>query len=906
MNKLIKTSIASILITNMLSIAHADDGTSTELDAIEVISQKFKEKDEAYKKTGAVSIRDEINKSSKDLDAIIRSTPGTFTQMNKAAGAVSVNIRGATGLGRVNTMIDGVTQTFYSSGGDTGTKGGGAGSQFGAAIDPLFLTSVEINRGSFKSSSNGNALMGSANFKTIGVDDVLRLDKNIGGIIKYSNGDNDLKPEYMAAVAGKRIFDYGGSLGFLYGYSRKTITQDYLVGGGETHQEISKKNTEIISEEYRKAYDDEPPYDIRPFDPEKVKQKPQSHLVKLEYVDDYSTLGLQYRKLTNHLAGRSIKSDTKQINYNLIIPNNDFINLNLLYSQNKNSQNYDIGSTIIDRKIQKPLQGRNKSISFDINNSFKFNLPFETNFTMTSGMNWLKNDYSRNRYPDELRIFKVCEDDPECVTSLGELNPKGKTNLYTKVNASLPTNSFFPQGDQKNRTIYFNNKFEWKMFTLDYNVNLVKSKNKGQILTSVDQEYHKIQSKMDRLYDMYDDLSPTEQAKEFAQKILNEANKLSKDLDAFDKKYEWDFDDEEFKKRPTFVNYKQVKNTFKNYSVTLTANMNNYFTPFISYSKTHRAPTVQEMFFSSLADAGVNLNLKPETARTQQIGFNGFMEGAITDADKIGYKVTAYKTRIDDFIHNVYSYKSIRGINPIHGSQIVPALQHRNHDQLVTMKGFEAEFSYDMGRFFANLSYARQRTNQPASYSDIPRTASNADEEQAEAQSFGLTKVTILPNSYGSLELGTRLFDNKVTIGAIAKYYGKSKRTKFDSIEVCRGGGRVYFDKVRNRPVCPGKKDISDRIGGIAEYEEIDSQPMVYDFYVMYEPTENLMLKLNVDNITDVRYANPLDANNDSASQYSKLIHADKNAEGDYYYTKEFQNNFARGRTFKFSLSYKF
>ncbi|OOS02049.1 hypothetical protein B0186_01435 [Canicola haemoglobinophilus] len=907
MNKLVKTLIATALASYISSIAYADD-VEAELDAIEVVGQKIKEKDEAFKKSGAVSIRDEINNSSKDLDEIIRSTPGAFTQMNKAAGAVTVNIRGATGLGRVNSMVDGVTQTFYSSGGDTGTKGGGAGSQFGAAIDPLLLTSVEVNRGSFKGAGGANALVGSANFKTIGVDDILRLDKNFGGIVKYSFGDNDLRPEFMIGLAGKHFFDYGGTLGVLYAHTRKTITQDYQVGGGETHQQISERDTALIAEEYRRAYGDASPYDIRPFDPDKVKQKPQSHLFKIEYVDNYNTLGLQYRTLKNHLAGRSINTDTKQINYNFVIPNNDLVNFNFLYSKNTNSQNYDVGATIINRKILQPLQGKNKSTTIDINNIFKFNLPAETTLTLTPGFNWLKNDYSRNRYPDELRIFKVCEDDDdsECVKSLGELNPSGTTNLYTKVNASLPTNSFFPPGEQKNKTFYFNNKLEWKIFTLDYNFNIVKSNTRGQVLTSVDQEYSKLASELDEIEDTLKKLRRQGNNQAQRQILQQRKTELEQAQEEFDKKYEYDRDDG-YKKRPTFINYNSVNHTFKNYSATLTADINHYFTPFISYAKTHRVPTVQEIFFSSLTDAGVNLNLKPETARTQQIGFNGFVEGAITATDKIGYKVTAYRTRIDDFIHNVYSLKSIRGINPIHGSQIVPALQHRNYQETVKIRGFETEINYDMGKFFVNLAYARQKTNQPASYSDIPRTAANADEQQAEAQSFGLTKVTILPNSYGSLELGTRFFDNKLTIGAIAKYYGKSKRTKFDPIEICKGG-RVYFDKDANRKVCPNSKtkDLSERIGGIAEYEEIGSQLFVYDLYVTYEPTENLMLKLYVDNITDVRYANPLDANNDAASQYARLTHATKNANGDYFYTKAFQNNFARGRTFKFSLSYKF
>ena len=37
---------------------------------------------------------------------------------------------------------------------------------------------------------------------------------------------------------------------------------------------------------------------------------------------------------------------------------------------------------------------------------------------------------------------------------------------------------------------------------------------------------------------------------------------------------------------------------------------------------------------------------------------------------------------------------------------------------IVKKSGVELEVNYDMGRFFANLSYAYQRTNQPTNYAD--------------------------------------------------------------------------------------------------------------------------------------------------------------------------------------------
>ena len=89
----------------------------------------------------AKSTREHIFKNTQTIDQVIRSIPGAFTQQDKGAGVVSVNIRGENGLGRVNTMVDGVTQTFYSTSMDSGQSGGS--SQFGAAIDPNFIADVD-------------------------------------------------------------------------------------------------------------------------------------------------------------------------------------------------------------------------------------------------------------------------------------------------------------------------------------------------------------------------------------------------------------------------------------------------------------------------------------------------------------------------------------------------------------------------------------------------------------------------------------------------------------------------------------------------------------------------------------------------------------------------------------------
>ena len=95
---------------------------------------------------------------------------------------MAVNIRGDSGLGRVNTIVDGVTQTFYSTSADAGRSG--SSSQFGTALDPNFIAGVDVTKGSFSGANGINTLSGTANFRTLRVDDVVHGNNTFGLLTK--------------------------------------------------------------------------------------------------------------------------------------------------------------------------------------------------------------------------------------------------------------------------------------------------------------------------------------------------------------------------------------------------------------------------------------------------------------------------------------------------------------------------------------------------------------------------------------------------------------------------------------------------------------------------------------------------------------------------------------------------
>ena len=204
-----------------------------------------------------------------------------------------------------------------------------------------------------------------------------------------------------------------------------------------------------------------------------------------------------------------------------------------------------------------------------------------------------------------------------------------------------------------------------------------------------------------------------------------------------------------------------------------------------------------------------------------------------------------------------------------------------------------------MGRFFANFSYAYQRTNQPTNYADASPRPNNASKEDILKQGYGLSRVSMLPKDYGRLELGTRWFDQKLTLGIAARYYGKSKRATIQEeyingshFELNTAGDRTYY--------------------AVKKTEEIEKQPIILDLHVSYEPIKDLIIKAEVQNLLDKRYVDPLDAGNDAASQryYSSLNNSIECAKDPSACNsgsdKTVLYNFARGRTFIMSLNYKF
>lgn len=917
MKKAIKLNLITLSLINTIGMTITQAQAEETLGQIDVVEKVISNDKKPFTEAKAKSTRENVFKETQTIDQVIRSIPGAFTQQDKGSGVVSVNIRGENGLGRVNTMVDGVTQTFYSTALDSGQSGGS--SQFGAAIDPNFIAGVDVNKSNFSGASGINALAGSANFRTLSVNDVITDDKPFGIILKGMTGSNATKSNFMTTAAGRKWLDNGGYVGVVYGYSQREVSQDYRIGGGErlaslgqdilakekeayfrnagyvlnqagqwtpdlnknhwscntptnpkladsrkignfslncswyTNQkrknilkELEEKKdpskiTELQKgddgiEETDKSFErNKEQYSVAPIEPGSLQSRSRSHLLKFEYSDDRHTLGAQIRTLDNKIGSRKIENRNYQVNYNF--NNNSYLDLNLMAAHNIGKTIYPKGGFFAGWQVADKLITKNVANIVDINNSHTFLLPKEIDLKTTLGFNYFTNEYSKNRFPEELSLFY---NDASHDQGLYSHSNKGR---YSGSQGLLPQRSVIlqPSGEQKFKTVYFDTALSKGIYHLNYSVNFTHYAFNGE-------------------YVGY------ENAKQINEPILHKSGH---------------------------------KKAF-NHSATLSAELSDYFMPFFTYSRTHRMPNIQEMFFSQVSNAGVNTALKPEQSDTYQLGFNTYKKGLFTQDDVLGVKLVGYRSFIKNYIHNVYGVWWRDG-EPTwaESNGFKYTIAHQNYKPIVKKSGVELEINYDMGRFFANVSYAYQRTNQPTNYADASPRPNNASKEDILKQGYGLSRVSMLPKDYGRLELGTRWFDQKLTLGLAARYYGKSKRATIEE-EYINGSS---FEKKALR-----RKNYY----AVKKTEEIKKQPIILDLHVSYEPIKDLIIKAEVQNLLDKRYVDPLDAGNDAASQryYSSLNDSICGKDPDSCEgggkDKSVLYNFARGRTYILSLNYKF
>lgn len=727
----------------------AQDSGKVEFAPLNVSGEAVPVEQQALEKPGAVSARGPDTRL-QPVDQIVRSMPGTFTQIDPAQGAVSVNIRGLSGLGRVNMMVDGVSQNYYGSAPSSVSHGGVPSSQFGALIDPNFIIGVDVSRGNVVGGDGVNALAGSANFRTIGVDDVVFAGEKTGARTKMSTGNNGVGRSAMLAVAMKNPAFDGGSVGFMAATSASVIGNNYKNAKGV--------NSEEFGFGYNRYY----------------KQKPKSQLLKLDLkLSDFHALELSARDYRSTFTRRDIQSDDYYVKYHYT-PFSELIDLNVVASSSRGKQKYmpEALTNFIN------TNAANRADAFDINNTSSFRLA-GGDAQVTIGGKLMRNKYSKH--------VESLVDDPD--------NPDANQQ-------SIENNTFGPEGRQKIDSVYAG---------LQYNRGIVQV-NAGLNYTSFELTGYK---------------------------------------PACDPRVQC---------FPQGASHIALKEHGVNPSLMLSAQVAPWFQPFASAERTMRGPNPQEVFFSNDGGASMNPFLKGERASTYQLGFNSSLHGLLSKNDVLNFKALYFKSKIDGYITS-QSFLVCDSGRKCNIAEVL-ANDWRNVDDYMTnmyiyinsatpvySRGWELEAQYQLGPAYARLSYTRETTRQPTSIASAW---------------FGAADISELPSVYYNLDVGTRLLDNKLEVGAILKHTGSNRRLSPDN-EADEATGEVL--KAENPKI-----------------------PAVIDLYASWQVSKNLFLRLSVQNAMNKDFSEALNRLNSMPSQSQDNTPLST----------------ARGRTYIAGLEYRF
>lgn len=232
--------------------------------------------------------KDEIG---RDLNEVLRTSPGLFTQHDIGQGGVSVNLRGLEGAGRVNTTIDGVSQNFYQVNPTHGWNG------HAVYINDDFLVGAEVQRGLSQGVSGGNALGGSVNFRTLTPNDLVEEGKTFGSRLTLRHGSNGYGTNGMIASAYKYELDNGGSVGLLSAFGGK-VKGSYKNGAGEV----------IAGDEHSEGVAQKGNANVRNF-MAKIEYSPNRH-----NTFNFNYIGNRSRAVNNHTP-IDVASDSAQFQY---------------------------------------------------------------------------------------------------------------------------------------------------------------------------------------------------------------------------------------------------------------------------------------------------------------------------------------------------------------------------------------------------------------------------------------------------------------------------------------------------------------------------------------------------------------------------------------------------------------
>jgi len=244
-------------------------------------------------------------------------------------------------------------------------------------------------------------------------------------------------------------------------------------------------------------------------------------------------------------------------------------------------------------------------------------------------------------------------------------------------------------------------------------------------------------------------------------------------------------------------------------------------TVYATYAEGYRAPAVTETMISAQHPGTPpfanfpflpNPNLKPEVGKTKEIGINYKRDDMFAAGDRFRMKANVFRNDVDDFIET-----ATIGISGAPGAacpfvdvvfppgpDYVFCTQYQNIAK-ARIQGIELESIYDRGDWFAGLNAHRMRGT-----------------DLAEGDPLGNVPPDMIAATFG-----VRSTDRKWTAALRWAHYGPKKRSDL--------------------PAFTG-------MGADPELENVTGSYNLVNLYLAYQPNENVIAALSVENLLDETY----------------------------------------------------
>ena len=85
MRNAIKFNVITLCMFNVLNVAYAEE----QLDQIDVVERIIANEKKPFTEAKAKSTREHVFKETQNIDNVVRSMPGAFTQQEKGSGVLS-------------------------------------------------------------------------------------------------------------------------------------------------------------------------------------------------------------------------------------------------------------------------------------------------------------------------------------------------------------------------------------------------------------------------------------------------------------------------------------------------------------------------------------------------------------------------------------------------------------------------------------------------------------------------------------------------------------------------------------------------------------------------------------------------------------------------------------------------